>query len=355
MAKHRGVIFPCTWSPLMQSGARFWPRGGQNLFRAVCAGVVSGVLAGSASAAVKAVDESDGRRLVLQLADGVTVELAWIPPGMFNMGSPETEEGRAANEGPLHAIRISRGFWMMTTEVRQDQWQALDRKNRSRFQDDPRKPVETVDWFEALEFANLATQAIARTYPDLKLEPAYEVEAVERLHDGRTREAAVTWHRERRGFRLPTEAEWEYACRAGTTTPFHTGDTIDSEQANFNGTHVYGASEAGEYRGQSTAAGSFPPNAWGLHDMHGNVSEWCWDRYSAQWHAKDQNAANGGQECIDHAGPAEGQLRVARGGSWVDGPWFVRSAHRTSLAPIMTFYNNGFRLVLDSEAAPDAD
>ncbi|KAA0216320.1 MAG: formylglycine-generating enzyme family protein [Leptolyngbya sp. PLA3] len=289
-----------------------------------------------------------GERLVLQLAEGVQVELAWIPAGAFEMGSPKDEEGHDANEGPRHAVRITSGFWMMTTEVRQDQWEAMAGPNRSRFQDDPRKPVETVDWYEAVEFANRVTQAIVEARPDLGLKPTYEVVVEDRLQDGRICDAAVSWNRERRGFRLPTEAEWEYACRAGTSTPFHTGELIASEQANFNGAHVYGEGEDGVYRGMSTVAGSFPANAWGLHDMHGNVSEWCWDRYDAEYYASEA-AANENQERVDPIGPDRGAMRVIRGGSWVDGPWFVRSGYRTSLAPIMTFYNHGFRLVLDGE------
>ena len=133
---------------------------------------------------------------------------------------------------------------------------------------------------------------------------------------------------------LPTEAEWEYACRAGTTTPFHFGETISTDQANYDGDHIYGNGKKGVYRKKTTPVGSFPANAWGLHDMHGNVWQWCQDWYG-DYPQKD---------VVDPQGPEKGQRRVLRGGSWDDIPQNCRSAFRGRYGPGHRLIDCGFRL-----------
>ena len=159
---------------------------------------------------------------------------------------------------------------------------------------------------------------------------------------------SVTWNecqdfckklnaREKKPYRLPTEAEWEYACRAGTTTAFHTGETISPEQANYNANFTYGDGKAGLYRAKTTPVGSFPPNAWGLFDMHGNVSQWCLD-----W-------SGGYSAATDPQGPKSGKTRVLRGGSWGNHPIFCRSANRNSAEPDTRLEHYGFRICFNAE------
>jgi len=145
----------------------------------------------------------------------------------------------------------------------------------------------------------------------------------------------VTWNQNANGYRLPTEAEWEYACRAGTTTPFSTGNNITTSQANYNGNYPYNNNAKGTYRATTTAVGSFSPNSWGLYDMHGNVFEWCWD-----WLGDYSSNAQ-----TDPRGASSGSGRVIRGGSWDNSALYLRSAYRNSYAPSNRLYNIGFRLV----------
>lgn len=244
-----------------------------------------------------------GEECRVDLGGGVVLELVWIPPGEFLMGSPSDEWGRDSVEHPQHTVRITRGFWLGKYEVTQAQWETVMGSNPSYFKGDGSLPVEQVSWDDCQEFLR-------------KLNA--------RVKGGR--------------FRLPTEAEWEYACRSGTTTPFHFGDTISTAQANYNGNYTHGAGSKGVYREKTTPVGSFPSNAWGLHDMHGNVSEWCQDWYGPY----------PGGMVTDPAGPSSGSLRVHRGGDWLYGQWQCRSATRSRGAPQARSYGRtlGFRVAL---------
>jgi formylglycine-generating enzyme required for sulfatase activity len=140
--------------------------------------------------------------------------------------------------------------------------------------------------------------------------------------------------RENKSIRLPTEAEWEYACRAGTTTPFYFGATISTDQANYDGNYTYGTGKKGVFRQKTTAVGSFPANAFGLFDMHGNAWDWCQDWFGG--YPKN--------DVVDPNGPDAGQYRVLRGGSWDDLPWYCRSAYRSRYEPGRRGHYIGFRL-----------
>ena len=206
------------------------------------------------------------------------MEFVRIPGGCFQMGSPKSEEGRYGNEKPVHEVCVD-GFWMGKYEVTQAQWQKIMGSNPSEFKGNSR-PVEKVSWNGAQKFISKLSANTGKNPPQL-------------LPGGE--------------FRLPTEAEWEYACRAGTTTPFSFGGTISTDQANYNGNSVYGSGKKGVYRKQTTAVGSFPSNAFGLYDMHGNVWEWCEDTYH-----KDAYKNHHRQNPLVTSG---GSSRVLRGGS----------------------------------------
>lgn len=238
--------------------------------------------------------------LRVELSPGVHLDMVWIPPGDFWMGSPEHEEARVRDE-VRHRVVFTNGFWMGIYEVTQEQWQALMGNNPSRNKG-PRRPVEMVSWLDAMDFV-AALNALTR--------------------DG--------------GFRLPTEAEWEYACRAGTTTPFNTGHTIESIQANFDAVQPYGENPDGVFRGRTMDVGSFAPNAWGLYDMHGNVAEWCHD-----WYGDYTNRVT-----VHPRGPRSGPGRVIRGGGYDAPAWTIRSAARYVAWPEQIDVNIGFRIVKD--------
>ena len=235
------------------------------------------------------------------------IEMVWIPPGEFMMGSPEDEQERLDNEGPRHRVTFAQGFWLGKYEVTQAQWQAVMGGNPSYFKGDGKLPVECVSWDDCQEF----------------------IRKLNAKGEG--------------AFRLPSEAEWEYACRAGTTTPFAFGETISTDQANYNGNYTYGNGRKGVFRYKTTPVGSFQPNAWRLYDMHGNVWEWCQD-----WSHDSYSGAPA--DGIAWETPL-GQYRVLRGGSRDSDPGGCRSAHRLNNTPDRRYNCIGFRVALFPAAA----
>jgi formylglycine-generating enzyme len=232
------------------------------------------------------------------------VEFAFIPAGTFQMGSPKDEWGARVDE-LRHLVTITAPFYLATTEVTQRQWRALAGSNPSYLYDCPDCPVEGITWLAAVAFCNaFSTQA--------GLTPAYTIV-----------DTVVTWDRSSDGFRLPTEAEWEYACRAGTSTAFNTGACLSTDQANYCGYGPLTGCPEGLWRDQSVAVRSFPPNAWDLYDMHGNVAEMCWDRH-------DYHRAG---PAVDPTGATAGGMRIVKGGSFRDFANDCRSACRELIRP----------------------
>lgn len=249
----------------------------------------------------KIVKRTEGKVPVFQesLGDSVTLEMVSIPGGTFKMGSPDRELEREKHEGPQHQVTVP-AFVMGKFEVTQAQWRAIMGSNPSR-EKALSRPVDNVSWEDAVAFCQKLSQKTGRDY------------------------------------RLPSEAEWEYACRAGTTTPFHMGETITPELANYWGVYVYGKGPRGQYRKKTVGVGSFPANAFGLHDMHGNVSEWCQDT----WHENYQDAPTNGSAWV-----TEGDSRrILRGGSLSAHPELCRSAARTYNKSGFLTYDVGFRVV----------
>jgi formylglycine-generating enzyme required for sulfatase activity len=269
------------------------------------------VIAIMTEALCAAAGETVGRRdVTLDLGGGVTLELVWCPPGTFMMGSPEGEDGRNTDE-TRHRVTLTKGFWLGKTEVTQRQWEAVMGSNPSNFGDDD-LPVESVSWDDC--------QAFCRRLNEKLTSPCFAKV---------TAGAGIL-----SCFRIPTEAEWEYACRAGTETVFCYGDVLDATLASYNGHYPYGGAAKSVYRARTTTVGSFRPNAWGLYDMHGNVWEWCADRYG------DYSEYG----TTDLAGTAAGADRVIRGGSWSFFARGCRSAARCRIDPSGRRFDIGFRL-----------
>ncbi|TAG97667.1 MAG: hypothetical protein EAZ09_06575 [Oscillatoriales cyanobacterium] len=234
------------------------------------------------------------------LKRGVNLEMVQIPGGTFMMGSPATESGRYDRESPQHRVTVPT-FFAGKYAITQAQWEAVMGNNPSRFEREKR-PVEKVSWNNAVAFCKKLSQTTGKTY------------------------------------RLFSEAEWEYACRAGTTTPFHFGETITPELVNYDGSNPYGNAPKGKYRQETTDVGSFPPNAFGLYDMHGNVWEWCSDKRHSNY---DGAPTDGSSWEI-----GQNHHRLLRGGSWYYNPRICRSAIRDgSIAPDNDYFNIGFRVV----------
>jgi formylglycine-generating enzyme required for sulfatase activity len=244
-----------------------------------------------------------------------------INGGTFMMGSPASEVSRDSDE-VQHQVTVS-NFFMGKYEVTQKEWVALMGTNPSDFKGD-NLPVENVSWYDAVEYCNARSRKEGLT-------PAYTI-------SGSGNNRTVTWNRNANGYRLPTEAEWEYACRVGTTTPFYTGNNITTNQANYDGDYPYNRNAKGTYRGKTTAVGSFAANAWGLYDLHGNVWEWCWDWYGGY----SSNAQT------DPVGASSGAYRVLRGGSWDGYGQVLRSAFRDYGTPSGRDNYLGFRLARPS-------
>jgi formylglycine-generating enzyme required for sulfatase activity len=256
------------------------------------------------------------------LGNGIILEMVSIPGGTFIMGSPQYEEGRHkreekswfdrlfskdepdSRESPQHKVTVA-PFYMGKYPVTQEQWEALMGENPSNSKG-AKRPVECVSWHDAKKFCERLSGKTGRTY------------------------------------RLPSEAEWEYACRAGTTTPFHFGETLTTDLANYDGNYIYASGPKGVYREQTTDVGSFSPNAFGLYDMHGNVWEWCAD----PWHENYEGAPSDGRVWKTGGDDSD---RLLRGGSWSHVPNGCRSAYRVRGLPDgWVSYCGGFRVVVSS-------
>ncbi len=251
-----------------------------------------------------------------------SVDLVLVKGGSFLMGSPSSEPERGLDE-VQHRVRVS-DFLMARNEVTQKEYRDLMGNNPSEFLGDD-LPVENVTWFDAVRYCNTLSLRD-------RLTPAYA------FRDDKSGDFTVTWDRSADGYRLPTEAEWEYACRAGSTGPFNTGDTISDAEANCYNHYGYNNTSdriVGGYRRSTTAVRSFRANGWGLFDMHGNVAEWCWD-----WYGEYGTAGR-----TDPAGADAGSFRVNRGGGWNDFPKHIRSAYRSPMAPDEGMYSIGIRVV----------
>ncbi len=238
------------------------------------------------------------------LGAGLYLEMVHIAAGTFLMGSPEDEEGRFDRESPLHEVGVT-SFFMAKYPITQEQWESIMGTNPSKFSG-ARRPVENVSWHDAMTFCERLSEKTGHSY------------------------------------RLPSESEWEYACRAGTTTAFHVGKTLTFELANYDATQAYSPGQAvGQYRGETTDVGSFLPNGFGLYDMHGNVWEWCGD----SWHSDYRRAPSDGR--VWESG-GNNLRRVLRGGAWDILATGCRSAFRDCDNPANHEASYGLRVVLSS-------
>jgi formylglycine-generating enzyme required for sulfatase activity len=244
---------------------------------------------------------SSARYFTEDLGNDVTLEMVEIPGGKFMMGSPETEAKRDSDENPQHQVTVP-GFSMGKYEVTQKQYQAIMGSNPSDFKGENR-PVERVSWDDAVAFCKKLSKKTGKNYT------------------------------------LPSEAQWEYACRAGTTTPFYFGESITSDLVNYDGSYPYGSAPKSLYRIQTTDVGSFYPNAFGLYDMHGNVWEWCLDDYQDNY----KNVPIDGSALMNLP-----KYKVLRGGSWFNFAKFCRSGERLGYLRDTKFSKLGFRVVLIS-------
>jgi formylglycine-generating enzyme required for sulfatase activity len=237
------------------------------------------------------------------LGNGIELEMIAIPGGTFWMGSPKNEAERSSWESPQHQVTVP-SFFMGKYQLTQAQYQAIMGNNPAYFKGD-NLPVESVSWNDAVAFCQKLS------------------------------------HRTGKNYRLPSEAEWEYACRAGTTTPFSFGDNITTDLVNYDGNYPYKSAPKGKYRQQTTDVGIFPPNAFGLYDMHGNVWEWCED----DWHENYVNAPKDGSAWNNRSGNSD---KLIRGGSWDNHARNCRSANRNWYSHAYRNRHYGFRVLFCS-------
>ena len=244
--------------------------------------------------------QGSARQKIEDLGNGIKLEMVYIPGGSFLMGSPENEEGKFKYESPQHQVNLQ-AFYMSKYPINQEQYQLIMDENFSQFKGGKR-PVERVSWDRATEFCQKLSKKTGKTY------------------------------------KLPSESQWEYACRSGTTTPFYFGETITSDLVNYNGNYPYSNAPTGEYRGETTDVGTFPPNAFGLYDMHGNVWEWCQDI----WHYNYNEAPTDGSAW--EAG-GDSNKRLLRGGCCNYTSGLCRSAWRHYYHKNLSYSSSGFRVV----------
>jgi eukaryotic-like serine/threonine-protein kinase len=249
-------------------------------------------------------DPWHGKEITIRVNRSVSLEMVYVDGSSFLMGSPKQEVFRRDDEGPVHEVELD-GFWMGKYEITQAQYKAITGENPSLYKG-KRRPVEKVSWEDTMAFCRQLSEKLGYT------------------------------------FTLPTEAQWEYACRAGTTGSFTFGECLSTADANYDGNYPIRGCPEGEYRKETWVAGSGKPNDWGLYDMHGNVWEWCLDYYSPEYitHITRKNPV----------GPPTGRERVFRGGSWSSDARNCRSAARYRSIPASSGEIVGFRIVMNGPA-----
>ncbi len=277
-----------------------------------CLVVLAAVLATAAGDGIMQAQPKDSPK---SYVNSLGMKFVLIPPGEFMMGSPREELLRNSDE-TLHKVTLTKAFYMGIYPVTQEVWQEVMGKNPSRFQGEKNLPVETISWNDCQVF-------------------------IKKLRE-----------RDKKPYRLPTEAEWEYACRAGTTTPFHFGAPISTDLANYNGNFMSQLAKKGKPRSKTTPVNTFPANAWGLHDMHGNVWQWCWDHYADYPQGNVVDPQGPRKTGVHLAGAALGNvpdIRVLRGGSWSNSLDYCRAAYRHWLSPDHRYIFIGARICFTAD------
>ena len=275
------------------------------------------------------VDSSSTRdRAAHTITNSIGMKLSLNPAGEFMMGHAASVGDTREDETPRHHVQITEPFYIGVYEVTQAEYERVMGNNPSFFsstgvgkgdvagRSTERFPVEQVPWHDAVEFCRRLSSLSAEQQAG-------------------------------RVYRLPTEAQWELACRGGTHSPFHYGESLSSNQANVNGKYPYGSAEQGPFLGRTTEVGSYLPNALGLYDMHGNVWEWCADRYGADYYSKSPRS--------DPKGPESGTSRVIRGGGWRSDGRDCRSGFRYADMPSGRYYVMGFRVAMQTGGVVEDD